>query len=107
MRAAYLHLTGQGDVEPPLELLVSRVCQEFNCLPSEALREIEEGPAGLVWRVIEMRDFARAVQVVEQAERDPGVEVEVTPMVELVNELKAELLREMVARRKAESGRAE
>lgn len=81
-----------------MELLISRVCEEFGCLPSEALREIEEGPAGLVWRVIELRDFARAVRAVEDAERDRGRELEHTPMVELVKEMREELLREMLAK---------
>lgn len=62
------HLSGALD-EPPHEWVVSRVCEEFGCLPSHAVRELEDGDADLVFTILEMRAYARTKEMVDRAER--------------------------------------
>lgn len=72
--------------EPPEEWLVARVCEEFGCLPSEAVAELYDGPTQLVLDVIELRAYAGAKAVVEQ-----GGELPDTPIVRQVQEVLREL----------------
>ena len=43
-----------------MEWLISRICEEFHCLPSQAVREWDADDEGLVLDVIELRGYARA-----------------------------------------------
>ena len=45
---------------------MSRVCEEFGCLPSQAVAELEEGPTQLVLDIMEFRAYAGAKRAVEQ-----------------------------------------
>lgn len=66
----------------PMAWYVSRVCEEFGCVPSVALREIEQFPDGLLEDVMEARAFMSAKARVDAAEKKgdiPG-----TPMCQLV-----------------------
>lgn len=45
------------------------MCEEFACLPSAALRELNEAPWPLVLDVIDLRAFARAKQTVESTKK--------------------------------------
>lgn len=45
---------------------MSRVCEEFGCLPSQALAEIEEGPTQLLLDVMELRAYAQAKRAVDE-----------------------------------------
>jgi len=47
---------------------VSRVCEEFGCLPSQARAEMDQDADGLLWRVIEARRYERAKAVVEEGQ---------------------------------------
>jgi hypothetical protein len=53
--------------EPPFEWVISRICEEFNCLPSEALRELEESPFGLVMDIMEMRYYVQVKEQIDNA----------------------------------------
>jgi phage tail protein X len=86
--------------QAPEQWLVSRVCEEFGCLPSEALVEIEEGPTQLVLDIMELRAYANAKRIVEQvyeASKRAAVsggempELPASPMIERVVEIMQEL----------------
>jgi len=47
--------------------LVSRVCDEFNIPPSEAVREIEEDTNENVITIMKLRAFARAKEQIDMA----------------------------------------
>jgi len=72
--------------------MVSRVCEEFGCLPSEAVRELERnGP--MCDDIIYLRSFARAKEWSEKDDDAQGL------MVDQVMEIRAEVLREVKAKR--------
>lgn len=66
------------------------MCEAFGCLPSEAIREIEQGSAELVWRILDLRAFARAVE----AKNNPSATIEEGPMRKLVLEVEGLAVRE-------------
>lgn len=51
---------------PPHEWIVSRICEEFSCTPSAALREWRRH-RHLVVAIIDLRAYARAYDRVERA----------------------------------------
>lgn len=87
-------------VAAPEEWLVSRLCEEFNCLPSAAVRELEEGIPGLAYDVMELRAYARAKAALDAAEKPEDVPT--SPMVARVWAVMAEIHRR---RRGAKGGR--
>ena len=50
-----------------MEWLISRICEEFQCLPSQAVREWDADAAGLVLDLMELRGYARAKYAWDQA----------------------------------------
>lgn len=56
-------------MEPPFEWVVSRICEEFGCLPSEALRELLDEPRGMALDIIELRAYARTKAQMDEAKR--------------------------------------
>lgn len=70
---------------------MSRVCEEFQCLPSEAIRELEEGVPGLALDVMELRSYARAKHALDAAKDEKDVPD--TPAVALVWEVMHEIHR--------------
>lgn len=46
---------------------LSRICEEFHCLPSEALREWRRQPLGLLEQIVEARAYAHAKRLVDRA----------------------------------------
>lgn len=71
--------------------MVSRVCEEFGCLPSQALRELDRDPE-LVFDVIEMRGYAATRQAVKRATNDKDHPK--GPMADLVLDIECELFEE-------------
>lgn len=80
--------------ETPDAWIVSRVCEEFRCLPSQAVRELEDEDAELVFAVLEMRAFARAKAEVERPGLKAGDLNMRDPMIRRVFELEAEALKQ-------------
>lgn len=70
---------------------MSRVCEEFHCLPSAAVRELMDDPSGLALEVMEQRAYARTKEQVDRASKDEDMPR--GPMVDVVFEVQAELLR--------------
>lgn len=89
----------EGAIPPP-EWLISRVCEEFGCLPSEAVRELMEDPTQLALDILELRAYARAKAALEQAERPEDV-----PRTRMVEEVWG-VLHELLRRKRAGAGLA-
>lgn len=67
--------------------MVSRLCEEFGCLPSQAQEELEDGDLGLLVTILEMRTYARAKAMVDQAERQ--ADLPMTAAIRRVFEIEA------------------
>jgi hypothetical protein len=78
------HLNGAPG-EPPDEWVISRICEEFGCLPSAAIRELEDGDADVLFTVLEMRSYARAKAHVDGAKKQGDLKM--TPAVRRVFEI--------------------
>lgn len=68
-------------------LLISRICQEFNCLPSEAARELMEDPEQLVFSVMEARSYMACKEAYDSTTSETDDKLEPwldSPMLELV-----------------------
>lgn len=70
------------------------MCEEFHCLPSEAVRELRRNRA-MVSRIVEYRGYANAAEAVRQAKDDTQLPPEgENPMVDLYFEIEARMLKE-------------
>lgn len=74
---------------------VSRVCEEFHCLPSEALKELRRAPEGLVEDIVEARAFAATWRVWSEAKEKKSVPP--SPMLDLVIEIEMTVRQEQIA----------
>lgn len=82
-------LSGVDDGSPmPDDWLLSRICEEFQCVPSVADAEFEDDPVRIL-NILEMRGFARAKEAMD---RD-GDKVKMTPTVRLVMQIEAEQMK--------------
>ncbi len=64
--------------------MIGRICEAFQCLPSQAVRELQEDPEGLALRIIAMRDFAQAKEIYDNAKSYKDLPDD--PLVRLVEE---------------------
>lgn len=90
--ALYRVLDGDPDAPVPWEWWVSRLCEEFHCLPSQALREWWAAPVGLLETILEYRAFAAAKAIVDAADRLEDIPQ--TPMTTLVQEVEFALAKQ-------------
>lgn len=79
--------------------MISRLCDEFHCLPSQAVHE----PFDLCLRILEYRAYARAKHLVEQSRSFEDLPDD--PMVALVQEIQFDIAREWRARQKTSEGK--
>ena len=70
---------------------MSRVCEEFHCLPLVAVQELMEDPQQLALDVMELRAYSRAKDALDQAKS--AKEEPKGPAAEWVWRVQAELLR--------------
>lgn len=71
--------------------MISRVCEEFHCLPSEAARELDRCEA-LVFAVLEMRTYAQTKQAIDDAEASDGQrDAPKGPMADMVYEIEYDI----------------
>ena len=68
--------------------MISRICEEFDCLPSVAIEE----PLELVLDILELRGYARAKELLENCE-DEG-DLPNSPSIDLVWMVQHELMRQ-------------
>lgn len=50
----------------PYEWVVGRVCDEFHCLPSQAIRELETEPQRLAETIMMLRSYANLKDAVDR-----------------------------------------
>lgn len=67
------------------------MCEEFHCLPSQAVRELMDDPSQIALDIMELRAYARAKECLDNA-KDPK-DVPDHPMIDRVFEIQAELLK--------------
>lgn len=79
------------EVEPPFEWIVSRICEEFSCLPSEALRELLDDPNNMALDIIELRAYARTKQQIDDARKQEDMPS--GPLADLVWQVQHEIVR--------------
>jgi hypothetical protein len=77
-------------VDAPIEWLVSVICEEFHCRPSQAEWEIENNTQ-MVLDILDMRGYVRAYQTLKAAKSEGDVRV--TRAVAKVFEIEREILR--------------
>ena len=53
-------------------MVISRVCEEFGCLPTEALRELEQAPRGLIADILDLRAFTATKAALDRAKPGSG-----------------------------------
>ena len=68
--------------------MISRVCEEFGCLPSQALTEIENAPVGLIEDIMAMRALVATKYELDHAKS--SADAPESPMVDLIFEFEAE-----------------
>ena len=88
----------ESNIPTPFEWLVSRVCEEFHCLPSQAVDELLDNDR-IVLDIMGLRAYARAKEAIDSAKRPEDVPD--SPMVDQVFAVQAELLK-----RRREHGRS-
>lgn len=81
---------------------MSRVCEEFHCLPLAAIREIERDPDRLAEMIIVFRDYARAKDVVDHAKK--ANDIPDVPMTDLVVRHQIEIIKERMRQRRDAAG---
>jgi hypothetical protein len=62
--------------------VISRLCEEFHCLPSAAIREWRRAPLGLLETILEMRQYVTAKRIYEQARS--AADLPASPLITLV-----------------------
>jgi hypothetical protein len=87
------HHSLDGNGGAPDEWIISRVCEEFHCLPSEAIEAIEDDVGGLLFTIIELRSYARAK---EDYENTPMDKRKKSYMMDKVSEIKTAIAKEKI-----------
>jgi hypothetical protein len=73
------------------------MCEEFSCVPTEAVREWRRAPDGLIVQVMEARAFAATWRMYDAAEKK--TDLPASPMLDLVIEIEmAERQRQLMER---------
>jgi hypothetical protein len=75
---------------------LSRICEEFHCLPSQAMREWLTAPAGLLEEILEARAYAHAKAIVDAQDRPRGQKYE-SPMMQRVEQIEMAIAAEELA----------
>jgi hypothetical protein len=74
---------------------VGRLCEEFQCLPTEAWRELRRLPAGFLETIIEYRAYARAKAMVDAADTaDARKRLPSSPLIGMAQEFDMRLAEE-------------
>lgn len=76
---------------PPDEWLISRVCEEFHCRPSQAQLELDND-TGLVFTILHLRSLAAAKRELDSAAAQDR-QVTMTPAIGHVLLLEAEAMK--------------
>lgn len=70
---------------PPALWLVSQVCEEFGCLPSQAVRELEGDPERMVIKIMTLRAYVRTLAAFDRhLANDKSAVLEPGPLLQWV-----------------------
>jgi hypothetical protein len=86
----------------PLVAWLSRICEEFGCVPSEAYREWVDTPTGMVEDILGYRAYAKAKAAYDQkAQMSPEQRSRIMaePLVQEVREIEFALMQEAMEAR--------
>jgi hypothetical protein len=85
-----------------MAFFISRICDEFSCLPSDAEAELRRQPVGWVEEVVEARHYARAKAKYDAAESaDRAALVKGDDLMRMVEENEYEHAGDLIKRRRA------
>lgn len=71
---------------------MGRICDSFNCLPSQALWELENDPYRFAPTIVLLRDYAAAKRSIDAHAKNPDkVKLPDDPMIDLIQEIDFEL----------------
>ena len=91
-------MEGDNDAEPPFEWVVSRICEEFHCLPTEAVNEMLDDPCNMALDILELRSYARMKDQIDRTKKE--TDMPTGPMAEWVWRVTAEISRRRKEARK-------
>ena len=78
--------------------MISRVCEEFNVLPSAAIRELENDAEHLVFSILACRAFANAKELYDRAKTEKEMnDLPKSRIMDLVKEIDFDIAREDIA----------
>jgi hypothetical protein len=81
--------------------VISRICEEFHCLPGAALEAIEEDVGGLLFKIIDLRSYARAKKTFEEGQKESDISKRPSgPDIDRVTDIVGELMVEAFNKRK-------
>lgn len=64
----------EGDsVSPPFEWVISRICEEFHCLPTQAYKELMIDPLNMAIDIMELRSYANAKEILDHAKSESDI----------------------------------
>jgi len=92
MKAFHRFLDGDGPSD--VDWVVSRVCQEFGCLPAAAGKAIEEDENGVIFRIMALRAYSSAKHQWDERPKDAK-----GPAVEWVKRVEMEIAKEALGRK--------
>ena len=101
-----MHRALDDDGALPETYYLSRICEEFGCLPSEAERELRRQPVGWLEEIIEARHYAKAKSVYDKAENKSAVTKD-DPLMRLVEENEYAHAKAHILRRRALAARTQ
>ena len=68
--ALHRHLNNPTQWPQPFEHYIGRLCEEFQCLPTDAWREVQRLPAGFLETIVMFRRYAEAYHIFEQSPKE-------------------------------------
>lgn len=81
-------------MEVPEEWVISRVCEEFSCLPLEAIEALEHDYNRLIFRIMKLRSYAGAKREYEAGQKETDTERRPQgPHIEEVREIEFEFIK--------------
>ncbi len=75
-------MSGVEGAASPFEWIVSRICEEFHCRPTEAMQELRDDRWRLTFAILEMRAYAHAKHRLDTAK--PGDVLDEVPLMDEV-----------------------
>ena len=73
------------------------MCEEFNCLPAEAIDALENDVGGLIFKILDIRSYLKAKQIYDSTSMNERPK---TPAMDKVSEITMGLARERIERLK-------